>query len=753
MKRLIRNACLGLGFAFAGQLSADYVPIAYVQSDGVGQWINTGYTPASTDKIEMKIRFLKKDATQCLFCSRGTTTTTNTYTSFVLSNQFRFDHSTNGTGSSVGSMAKDIDYDVTVDGNALTATVTGGSSPIETKLTSSTFTGGSPMTLFASHTAGTGLSVDSGVGNLASARLYSMKITDKDGTVVRNFVPVTNDFVTTGVNAVGLYDTVTKAFIGNSGKGAFGTGAATGAAAYPVVASEDMYEVNVPGNGYVEITADQVAAAAGKTLVKTGSGSLVAGKTMQDFTGDIRIREGYFVVTSKSGLGTSDGATYVEGGTLVNQVGNSKTDGKEPSFADETIHLSGSGWGDNGAVQCKSSNVDFARKVILDDAAKIVIDQRLDFRGTTFNMNGCKLTVESRNGGFFLVYVTFSRMGDIETTKGYLEFQSNIQNCSSAATVTMRTGSKLGLWGVPSWINCKFVLEPGVKIQSTNGTFNYAGTNNRNVLSSQPFEMQGIVTNDLDRNTQWQFRGKMTGSGGIVGGKGGYLQLINDACNNDFKGGLDITGVITNGNPVGGIVTYYDGNIPAGDGATPLKLTNASLQMRNRDVFHLPDLVAHGRVVVSNMNTVTNCQVKSLTKTGLGELTLFGPVCVTGKTEISSGTVSFATRVLDCVPGLKWNYKNGQSGPTAYVDQGIDATGVGYGYKSWPSGIDIYMNYSGYIRVPGEDGEEVTCNWMTSMARVCKVTIGGVVCCEFDDNKNNKDNIYGSSTKCEKPNA
>ena len=47
-------------------------------------------------------------------------------------------------------------------------------------------------------------------------KLYSMKIYDNDGNLVRNFVPCRNSY-----GEVGLYDWVTNQFYGNAGSGEF----------------------------------------------------------------------------------------------------------------------------------------------------------------------------------------------------------------------------------------------------------------------------------------------------------------------------------------------------------------------------------------------------------------------------------------------------------------------------------------------------------------------------------------------------
>ncbi len=502
---------------------------------------------------------------------------------------------------------------------------------------------------------------------------------------------------------------------------------------------ENVYEKNVASGATVDLTAEEVAAAAGKTFVKTGLGTLTVGDVMAEFTGDIRIREGYYVTQTSGALGTAAGKTYVAGGTLLNRRQTYTSNGTDPVFKTEEIHLSGTGCDNAGALYNKVGCVDFARQVVLDGDTLIATELRLDFRSTQFNMNSHKLTVKGHGGGagFYLVGVTLAGMGDIELVTGYLEFQSSILNTLATATVTVRANGRLSFWNSSQWLNCRFVLEPGVVLQSSNGLFHYAGTTDRNIVSdTSVFEMQGMLKNDLTTNMQWQIRGLMTGAGGIQGGRGGYLQLFCPS--NDFTGGLDISGDVIDGRLLGGIVAYANGAIPHGEDFPPLKLKNASLQLRDKLRYDLPDFVADGRVVVSNMATVTNCAVRSVRKTGMDELTILGPFNVTGPAVFDAGTVRLVKRTP---PGLVWHFgqKEGTSGRATLTERGLDTTGVGYAYKVWPHGIVMGYKYTGFIRIPGEEGTPVTLNFVSSIARNCKVTIGDTVCAWGEDLTNKKD--------------
>lgn len=123
--------------------------------------------------------------------------------------------------------------------------------------------------------------------------------------------------------------------------------------------------LNTSADELVTLTAEHVAQFGAGGLVKTGAGTVKVGDEMADYEGPITIREGYYDVLTRGALGTADGDTYVDGGTLINHV-SSETNGKSPSFANEHIHLKGTGWADNGALQNKVLAADFCRKVTLE---------------------------------------------------------------------------------------------------------------------------------------------------------------------------------------------------------------------------------------------------------------------------------------------------------------------------------------------------------------------------------------------------
>ena len=501
------------------------------------------------------------------------------------------------------------------------------------------------------------------------------------------------------------------------------------------------YVISVPAGEDYTLTADDVAAMEGHPLHKTGDGTLRAGDAMALFAGDIHVEAGVYRAETSNALGTSDGQTYVTGGTLLNRVGSSH--GGTASFPNEHIHLAGTGYDNQGALRTEVSAANFCRTVTFEDDVRITGTERLDFRYTALDMKGHTLTTSFTPGGFYFVALTIANMGDIAVEQGSLEFQASVTGTSADRTVTLAPKSGLTFWNSTSWLTHTFVFGAGTYISAYSDPFNLEGTNDRAILAGT-VRLDGPVSLSSSRNHQVQLRGYVTGPGGFTGGKGGWLQLNGPT--NDFKGGLSLAGVAGNACTTGGVVVYANGAIPKDGGA--LALTNAAFWTWAPTAVDLPDFTADGHVTVTGRTAQAAVTTKSLVKTGNGPLDVALPLKVLGTTDIQGGTLRFTARVPEIVPGLNYYFNMGTRGgvtsstvPSRAAFQEIDSTGVAYAYKGWPWGVDMEHYYTGYIRVPGEEGKPVTCNFMTSIARHCTVIIGGVTCAQFNDNANQKDNV------------
>ena len=222
-----KSSCSGIivaGFALAAiafsshaaTLPAEYIRLEYIQGTGT-QWINTGYTPASTDTIEEEVEFTGVGQTQAFWCAR-TDGTKATFTFFWLTGGLRFDYNTTQHTIPLGTFTAAVGtrYKVKADGTTGDVTITydtasGTTNNTVFTYTPASFTVGGPLSVLASQMNG------ASAGNYGLYKFYSLAITKSDGTPAVNLVPAKR--VSDG--ALGVYDTVRNVFKTNAGSGTF----------------------------------------------------------------------------------------------------------------------------------------------------------------------------------------------------------------------------------------------------------------------------------------------------------------------------------------------------------------------------------------------------------------------------------------------------------------------------------------------------------------------------------------------------
>ena len=221
--RKISVLSLALTCALGAVASDGYERLTYLQGTGNGEaggtWINTGYVPTCTDRIEFRMQFLDIQTAQGFYCSRmsGTDRVIACILSASKREYLRFDRNNdNSTGYSTLRLDTSSIYDVVADYNTLSCTMDG--EPVAT-MASGDFTPVGPLTLFALYSGASPVSMS----NYAQSRLYSCRIYDKNGTLVREFLPA-HDKSAAGdsIARYGLFETVTGSFLPNCGKLSFG---------------------------------------------------------------------------------------------------------------------------------------------------------------------------------------------------------------------------------------------------------------------------------------------------------------------------------------------------------------------------------------------------------------------------------------------------------------------------------------------------------------------------------------------------
>ena len=702
----------------------------------------------------MKVAFPATNATYALWCTRGATVATNTLTCFAMDPaRLRFDRfTTTSQYTADGVLVQDAAHVVTVDYGTGEAFLDGVK---QATMATDAFAAESPLVLLASHAR------YRGIGNFARARLFSFKVWNAEGTLVRDFVPVRD----TATEACGLFEKVTGVFFPGLGAGALAAGdAVADGAAYEAERFDGYAVVDVPAGETRTLTADDVAGFGARPLVKTGLGTLEAGAEMAAFPGDILVRAGQYKATHAGAFGTAAGVTYVDGGTLWSTVGASHTwttEGGLPAYGDERFCLRGEGFDDRGAVyQSDTSCLNFAGRggIVFEGPVRLGGTQSLEFRYGFADFNRCPLTVaKAGSSDFRLVALGVNGFASVDVASGKfgLESGTSAGNSTAANAITVRDAAGFTINATTSWDPRALVFGKGTtfSVGGSGATIEPGPPTGDNGWSGPISVADDLAIRFAARGKPLNLAGAVSGAGGLRATGGGYLQLNNPG--NSFAGGISAEGVTAAGtddlNVTGGVTvaegaaaaTSAQGVVPLDGGALALK--NARLTVAADRIIDFPDLVAEGKVVVSGLTAVTS--FKSLTKKAAGTLTVFGPAKILGAADIQEGTLRFGTR--PGVGGLNWHYAFGtrESHQTAAVPknvawQGVDRQGVSYAYKAWkattgadnaPTHLQCHY-YTGYIKVPGEPGTSVACNFISSIARYSSIVVDGQYVAKVSDN-------------------
>ena len=298
----------GLSFAASadGIVPRGYTRLKYIQGAGE-QWIHSNYTPAKTDRFEMKVNFADVSTMQALYCSRKGNATTQTTTGFLLSTgKLRFDRRSNAGAQSSCDMETDRDYVIgaNYDNNSRDCTVDGES---VAAMSSGDYNIAGPITFFASHVASNGSPGSSTtMSDYGTYKLYYFRAYDSAGRLIHEFLPVSDDSKADDDPAkYGLYDTVALSYRAN---------VATNEAfvAYPAV----------KGNLVIEPVARQVYRGSALTPAVTVTSNGVELDPTKDYTVDYFDNAapgtGFAVVTGSGDYaGQVASATFAISGTFA----------------------------------------------------------------------------------------------------------------------------------------------------------------------------------------------------------------------------------------------------------------------------------------------------------------------------------------------------------------------------------------------------------------------------------------------------
>ena len=742
-----------VAFSAVAALPTGFTELKYLKGSGA-QRIELDYTPAPTDVIEAKVRLSSKDGPQYLWCSRGNGYADRSLSALVTDRAFRIDKGSLQVSTPSTLCQEGVVTTIRADYGARRVFVNGGDTGVT--LGDDTMTAGaSQLYLFCSHVNG------SEYGDYGKYYLYSFKVYNSSGVLVREYIPARKNDVQDGeVGCHGVYETKTGVFCPNSGSTQF------------TVAVKSEYEIEVPAGTTHTITTEEVAAMTGKDLVKTGGGVLECTSAMASFTGDIFVKDGILRNSSRDSFGTSSGAIFVaDGASLHNTVSSGNNSGYYSLGDGKAVYTEGSGYCGFGAITNSAQAETFVDRWYLTGPTFYASEWRADIRYGQMHAFRNKLTVKTYTNRVFAFVATASYPCDIDVLAGWL----NIQDCSSGSIagstndiITIPSGGRYYLWRNRVKMLQTMRFADGASFEAAMDDCYVPGVTSFTNHHAGAFELAGNLTYKAGNANSFIVSGPVSGPGGITldAQSTSWLQLENS--NNSFKGGVCLPA------GKGNLALKGNGSMPADAplkafGGTQTRLYPADgWLVLPSDGKSWPSVDASARsfdlgiaeltddAVVdaeSFLSVATNAHLRSLlvkNGTGAGAAVLKGAVAVADTTVDADATLRLVPGALG---GLNWwftSYELNRAGnmtsttPSAEAyAMGIDPSGCTYAYRKWfeTSGAEgasthnqSYL-YKGYIRIPGEKGTKVTFNLITSIARHVSVWIDGKLVAWTADNQ------------------
>ena len=290
-----------------------YSFIESVESTG-HQWLYSDYTPAGSDRVEMKLELTGTPSTSSewwiLFCSRGAGNVNSFMAGIGGTTKFRVDHKASGTTTGTTyspGFSKGGVYEISVDGNTGACKVNG--STVLTTTTGEYDTATGPFSILGAHAQGADLleaKRGTDLGFIPKCKIYSFKVTDTNNVVQCDMVPA----IRISDSAVGMYDRERNMFIENYGTAALIPGYIDVAITNSASSISSLIVNGASTNDVVKVTGNV-------RLVKTGAGTYLPTKAGQTYTGGTIVSNG---VVSVKGNGTT-ALLGTAGGNLVRNGG------------------------------------------------------------------------------------------------------------------------------------------------------------------------------------------------------------------------------------------------------------------------------------------------------------------------------------------------------------------------------------------------------------------------------------------------
>lgn len=646
-------ALAAVAAALAGFGDGASLPEGYEQMKGIAstsggnQYVLTDYVPSSCDvRIEATVT-LTKYGTQGIWCSRmGTNDRTLTLFCWAAAQYLRMDRN-NNTGTYV-NLQPPLNTPTTLvaDYKALTFSVDGKASA--NKMGSGSFTPASKLAFFASHTNG------GGWGNYAVMTLHGAKVYDADGNLEREYVPARKVADAGKATEYGLYETRQGKYFSVSGAKAFDpvTEVVHGWSEDP---DTDSLIITVE-NGIYELTAEDAARITGTTranLVKRGSGTAV-GTPIQAFAGNILIEEGVFQLSHPYDCGADnegwirvcDGAslkvTPPFGGSLARAI------------TGKTIYTTGEGYRGIGAI-CGGCNWNScgACQFILEGDSYYAVDAEFNF-ANYIDLAGHRLTGMQaytwNRWGINATTITNSAATPalFDFTNGLLRVEGTCAFKGKAAdgAVRIRGGKPKGTAVIAtSTLTSAWPIEVGPNVlYEARKASDHSNLSQGGLSGTMTFKgnVDLATTVEAGTNSLANLKGTLTGDGSIDVGSG-WVNFQTKA--NDYAGTVSASRSDT----------LASADLRAGVCVVPGAVYSASATVLTNADFALGAGAsevksplrftgdAQSRLTGGNY-TGERTKLGFVGKSGAGELLFSAGVTVTGRVEVTGGTLRIPSR-------------------------------------------------------------------------------------------------------------
>lgn len=255
-------------------------------------------------------------------------------------------------------------------------------------------------------------------------------------------------------------------------------------------------------------------------LEKQGPNILTLNAQLANFSGSIVVNDGMIKPTIATGLGNTNGGTFIaNGGTLdVNAL----------ALTNEPITVEGAGVSGNGAIiNSGAAQQNAFRVMTLSGDATLGGTNRWDLRGSPATLNGNNHTLTKVGPNeVWLVDAGASGLGAINVNQGTLGIQGTTTMGDPAATATFGPGTTFGLFGLNANALNKNLVMNNATLANNNGINSFNGP--ATLIGSNVFNMSAILnwSNVID------------GSGSFNKLGGGTNFFYND---NTYSGGTVVS--------------------------------------------------------------------------------------------------------------------------------------------------------------------------------------------------------------------